>query len=174
MLQFPIDDPSFLHRVAKNAGSNAAHSSDGQQSIVIKPLLAGGTPIRMKERARPPPRISQVPMRLRHLLLILCLAGALILVLRRPDAILNPQFWAEDGKVWFANAYNLGPLRSLLLPQDGYFQTISRITAAISLLVPTKSAPLVFNLVALIIQLLPFGIIVSPRFAGVIPELESD
>src|SRR5438874_1851777 len=31
-----------------------------------------------------------------------------VIFLRRPDAILNAQFYAEDGKYWFAEAYNLG------------------------------------------------------------------
>jgi hypothetical protein len=47
-------------------------------------------------------------------------ACAAIVIMRRPDAVLSPQFWAEDGKIWFANAHNLGALHSLVLPQNGY------------------------------------------------------
>ena len=40
-------------------------------------------------------------------ILVFGTAVALIIV-RRPDAILNVQFWAEDGVLWYASAYNLG------------------------------------------------------------------
>ena len=55
-----------------------------------------------------------------------------LIILRRPDAILNPQFWAEDGVLWYANAYNLGIVRSLLMTDAGYYQTLCRITGAIA------------------------------------------
>jgi hypothetical protein len=96
----------------------------------------------------------------------------LILFLRRPDSILHAQFWAEDGRVWFANAYNLGGFKSLFLPQDGYFQTLSRLTALISLVFPITKAPLVFNFIALLVQALPALLIVSPRFKKFIPNFK--
>lgn len=34
--------------------------------------------------------------------------GVVIVISRRPDAVTNAQFWAEDGKYWFAAAYNHG------------------------------------------------------------------
>lgn len=102
--------------------------------------------------------------------LLLFVAFFLILFLRRPDALLNAQFWAEDGAVWFANAYNLGGVKSLLLTQDGYFQTLSRVTALISLGFPTDKAPLIFNSFALLIQALPAMLIISPRFEKIIPK----
>lgn len=82
---------------------------------------------------------------------------------RRPDAILNPQFWAEDGHVWFANAYNLGCWTALFRAQDGYFQTLPRLAAAVALLVPMTLAPLVLNAVAIVIEALPVSILLSSR-----------
>ena len=93
----------------------------------------------------------------------------MILFLRRPETLLYPQFWGEDGAAWFANAYNFGPLQSLFLTQNGYFQTISRITAIISLAFPITRAPLVFNLIALTIQTVPVLLVVSSRFEKLIP-----
>jgi|SRR5271165_6523884 len=49
---------------------------------------------------------------------------AALLFLRRPDALLHAQFWAEDGVVWFADSYNFGALKALLRARDGYLQTI--------------------------------------------------
>lgn len=92
----------------------------------------------------------------------------LVVYFRRTEIILDPQFWAEDGAAWFANAYNLGALKSLFLVQDGYFQTLSRIVAIIAMLFPIIKAPLVFNLSALIVQILPAIFFLSSRFEKLI------
>lgn len=94
-----------------------------------------------------------------------------VVVMRRPDAILDPQFWAEDGKIWFANAHNLGALHSLLLPQNGYLQTLSRLVAAVAVHLPMQWAPLVFNLVAIAVQVLPVLLLNSARGRALVPSL---
>lgn len=93
-----------------------------------------------------------------------------LLFLRRPDTLLNAQFWAEDGRVWFANSYNYGALRSVFLPQDGYFQTLSRLTAGVAWLFPLVKAPLVFNLIALLVQILPVGLLLTNRWQNLLPS----
>ena len=94
------------------------------------------------------------------------LIALLVLFSRRPDAILNAQFYAEDGARWFADAYHLG-WRCLLLPDSGYLQTVSRLIGLLSLLFPFAIAPLVMNLCALAIQILPVNIFLSSRFAAI-------
>lgn len=89
-----------------------------------------------------------------------------VLVLRRPDAVLHPQFWAEDGHVWFADAYNLGWWHALFRAQDGYFQTFPRLGAAVALLFPLALAPLALNLIAIAAQAIPVPILLSKRSAG--------
>jgi hypothetical protein len=84
--------------------------------------------------------------------------------------VLHAQFWAEDGIVWYRDAYTLGGLNALLLPRDGYFQTISRLTAALAQPLPLIAAPYLFNLVALFWQVLPAMYLVSPRVAPLIPS----
>jgi len=86
-----------------------------------------------------------------------------VLVTRRPDAIFHAQFYAEDGHVWFADAYNLGWWHTLLRAQDGYLQTLSRLTAALALLAPLALAPLVLNLTALAVEALPVSLLLSSR-----------
>jgi len=85
---------------------------------------------------------------------------------RRPDALTRPQFWAEDGAVWYAQAYNDGAWSALLHPWTGYVQTFSRLTAAVSLSVPLVDAPLVFAVAALVAQAVPPLFLLSSRFAG--------
>jgi len=76
---------------------------------------------------------------------VVCAAIALIFS-RQPDAFLHAQFFAEDGKIWFADAYNNGWFTSLFKAQDGYFQTLPRLAAALSL--PAPLALAVFDLLA--------------------------
>ena len=90
-----------------------------------------------------------------------------LLVLRRPDAVFHAQLWAEDGVVWFADAYNHGGLRALLFARDGYLQVFPRLVAAIALWVPLVRVPLVFNLIALAVEALPPLFLVSSRMRNV-------
>lgn len=93
-----------------------------------------------------------------------------LLLLRSPETITHPQFWAEDGTFWYADAYNQGGFSSTLHSYGGYFQTISRLTAWLSLAVPLHNAPLIFNIIALSIQLLGPIILLSGRFDELIPN----
>src|SRR4029077_18779110 len=98
-------------------------------------------------------------------------ALTLAVVMRRVDALQHPQFWAEDGADWFAQAYNDGRLTSLFIPHSGYFQTISRLLGNVGVTVGLVAAPLLSNLVALLFELAPALFLVSSRFAPVIPSL---
>jgi hypothetical protein len=93
----------------------------------------------------------------------ICLAACAILFSRRPDAIVHAQFYAEDGHVWFADAYNRGWWRALFYAQDGYFQTCPRLGAALALLFPMARAPLVLNVIAIVIEALPVNLLLSSR-----------
>lgn len=96
-----------------------------------------------------------------------------ILITRRPDALFNAQFWAEDGKYWYGDAYNLGIIHSLVLPKSGYFQTISRLVGAVVQFFPLVWAPFIFNLTAIVIKILPVNLIASMRFSQLIPSLDT-
>lgn len=98
-------------------------------------------------------------------LTVLFLFCGFILFLRRPDALLNAQFWAEDGKIWFGEAYSSGLIESIFKIYAGSFQTMMRITGVVSLIVPFRLVPLFFTMVALTIKVLPLLLIHSRRFA---------
>jgi hypothetical protein len=93
----------------------------------------------------------------------------LAIVSRRPDAIFNAQFFGEDGTIWFRDAYALGWLSPLFSSQNGYFQTLPRLAAALALLAPFQFAPLVMNLAGLTFQVLPVNILLSPLCANWAP-----
>lgn len=86
-----------------------------------------------------------------------------IIITRRPDAVIRPQFWSEDGRNFFADAYNMGWWSALFGVHVGYYHTVPRLGAALALLVPFQNAPMVLNLIAVFIQALPVIILVSPR-----------
>ncbi|WP_138499133.1 hypothetical protein [Nostoc sp. PA-18-2419] len=109
--------------------------------------------------------------RLLYVHTIMFLLAFILIISRRPDAILNPQFWAEDGTVFYAQTYNNGIINSLFSPYAGYLDAIARLTAAFSMLFSFKSAPLVFNLIAIIIQILPVNFLISSRFSKLIPNI---
>src|SRR5262249_7289454 len=73
----------------------------------------------------------------------------LLLVLRRPDAITNPQFWAEDGPVFYYGQITSSSWTVLFQPSAGYLQLLPRMVAALAALFPVGSVPLVFNLCAI-------------------------
>lgn len=90
-------------------------------------------------------------------------AAALIMLSRQPDSVVNPQFWAEDGHIWFAQAYNSGWLKSLVTPYGGYLVITPRLVAGFVLLFPIHLAPLLMNLWGLAFQVLPISFLLSSR-----------
>ena len=84
---------------------------------------------------------------------------------RLPGAWLHPQFFAEDGWVWYEQAYNLGWLQSLGNAQAGYMQTFPRLVAGLALLFPMQWAPLIMNLAGAVVQALPATALLSRRCA---------
>ena len=91
------------------------------------------------------------------------------MILRRPDAVTYPQFWAEDGSNWFAEAYNTGAA-SLLQSYEGYLVTLPRLVALPSVHLGLQQAALVFNLVAITIQVAPAAFFMSRRFEHIAPR----
>lgn len=98
-----------------------------------------------------------------ELQLLVFAIAAIAVVSRRPDALFNPQFFGEDGAVWYPEAYTFGWFTSLLHPHAGYFQTFPRLAAALALMVPLRFAPLVMNIIGLTVQVLPVNILLSGR-----------
>jgi hypothetical protein len=100
-------------------------------------------------------------------------AALIIIVLRRPDAILNPQFWAEDGAVFYADTYHKGIMIPLLSPHGGYLDVFPRLVAAFSQFFPLSWAPLLFNFLGLTVKALPVVWILSSRFRELIPDVKT-
>lgn len=81
------------------------------------------------------------------------LAIFVILWLRRPDCLLNAQFWAEDGGLFFREQVLYGFWGSLARSYAGYLHVIPRmVTAAICVLLPVRWVPLGCNACALLLE----------------------
>ena len=91
-------------------------------------------------------------------------AGAALLAYRRPDALQNPQVWAEDVIVFHAQAESLG-WRSLFVPHAGYFHTWPRIVALGAQAVDPLYLPWAYNYSAWLIAAAVFAALLRVRTA---------
>jgi hypothetical protein len=97
------------------------------------------------------------------------LGPAGLLFIRGPGHLLHPELWAEDGVVWLHGAYTEG-VHCLTIPRAGYLQTLSNLGGLIAAALPLTDAPLLFALIAFIIQLTPVILLLSPRGAVLLPS----
>jgi hypothetical protein len=83
--------------------------------------------------------------------IILLAVFAVLMVSRRPDQLANPQFYADDGSGFFADAVRSG-WACVFTPYNGYLLLLPRIVAvALTKAMPWEFLPLAFSLSALTI-----------------------
>lgn len=97
----------------------------------------------------------------RHVALLSYFLAILIAILRRPDFVTNPQFWAEDGRVWFQQAYNEGVLHALLQPYAGYYHLLPRVSGALAVQFGIGHAPAVLNWLSVLAYAAPVPLLLS-------------
>lgn len=97
--------------------------------------------------------VSRVTIALRQppLWVTLIVCGA-ILIFRRAELIASPQFWAEDGLIFYTEAYNHG-MGALSAPYAGYLHALPRIIAAVAARADPLLAPAIFVWSALVLTL---------------------
>jgi hypothetical protein len=95
-------------------------------------------------------------------------AIALLLVLRRPDGMTNPQFWAEDGTVFFQQNLELGCWRALQTFFHGFPYLGQRLVACAATPVPFAHVPRVYSLVAYVVAAASLASFSLPGFRHVI------
>ncbi len=88
---------------------------------------------------------------------------ATTLFYRKPDTFLNPQFWAEDGAVFFKESHEMGA-GALLHVYAGTTHLIPRLVAGIASFFPVSAAPAIYNFSTLAVVLLVAIKILSPRW----------
>jgi hypothetical protein len=93
---------------------------------------------------------------------LVLIIDSLILFLRKPDFFYRPQFWAEDGAVFFIQAHNMG-VYSLFQPYAGYFHLFPRLVAIIAQFFTVKYAPLIYNFSFIVSIAIVLGYLFSSR-----------
>lgn len=106
---------------------------------------------------------------------VLVVAAAALTVWRAPQYIAAPSFWAEEGMLYFAPAWNVGALTGLVQRPVGYLILWANLATTLAVaLVRTgvcslESAPRVTVVAALLAQLLPVVLVaaaVQPAWGG--------
>ena len=77
--------------------------------------------------------------------------STLLLVLKSPDALQLPQFWAEDATVFFADQLH-GSWPQVLHPYSGYLHFLPRVAAWFASFFPLTSIPLLYNVAAILVD----------------------
>ncbi len=81
---------------------------------------------------------------------------------RRPDAVLTPQLWAEDGVVFFLDAWRCG-LSAIAHQYAGYLHVFPRLTAWAASWAPAAYAPHLYAAASLVPPALVCRALASPR-----------
>jgi hypothetical protein len=93
-------------------------------------------------------------------------AAVVILILRKPWALLTPQLWAEDGTIHLNDVEQFG-LGACLVPYRGYLHVVPRLIAWIARATADPAHwPLIYNTGALLFTALLFARMASPRLAA--------
>jgi hypothetical protein len=100
-------------------------------------------------------------------LFLLYIAIVVLIALRKPDAFLNPQPWAEDGTTFIQQALSYGIL-SLAIPYQGYLHLIPRIVTLVALPFGLPNAPFAMNLFALLLSALSVWYLCLRRFRVIV------
>ncbi|CAN0258636.1 unnamed protein product, partial [Phaeothamnion confervicola] len=86
-------------------------------------------------------------------LLAVIIAALALLAMRTPDAFFSPQFWAEDGVVFWQQMAENDAWTAFWIPYAGYFHAAPRLTAFIASFFDPAYAPRLYASVAILLTL---------------------
>jgi len=101
---------------------------------------------------------------------LLFVAGLIILLARRPEGIFSPQFFAEDGAIFFRDAYQLQLYQALISPHAGYHNLLPRLGAELATLFPLSYSPFFYNAISLLIASFCLSWIYLPHFRHLVAD----
>ncbi len=102
-------------------------------------------------------------MNARSLRLPITFIAVALVALRKSDGLLNPQFWAEDGAIFFVEAERHGGWGLLFQSYQGYLLLIPRLIAALATPLPLTAVPAFYAWSALVVTGLVAWWLQSPR-----------
>lgn len=99
---------------------------------------------------------------------VVFVVGFVLLFLRRPETLLQAEFWADDG-IFYQHALWFGPA-TVAISYAGYLSVLQRVVVLGEVAVPPAYAPLVGNLAMLVIMALVAAFLASDRMSRVLPD----
>jgi hypothetical protein len=93
--------------------------------------------------------------------------GAL-LVARRPESLLRPQLWAEDGPIFYLQELTTGAAHTLFEPYAGYLQFVPRLASIVAAHFPAIVVPVLYAFVAYASAIWACSLFVESSFAGLV------
>ena len=106
---------------------------------------------------------GRTPAGRRWIVLGLIIAGAVLLLLRRGEALRTPFLWAEDGAVFVQQG--LEPGSDLLTPYNGQLWLLQRLLVLGGRVLPLEALPLALLLGSLLLTLLGLAVLLQARLA---------
>ncbi len=91
-----------------------------------------------------------------------------LLILRRPECVTNPQFWAEDGTLFFRSQLILGFKASVLSAYSGYLCVLQYTIAALVSVFPVYYAPMIYALAGSALDAACCSLFILPIFRNII------
>jgi len=98
------------------------------------------------------------------------LAALAVVIARRPETVFRPQFFNEDGQVFYIATFFDDPWSVTTRPYAGYLHLAPRLGAWATRLVSVPDAPLLANLLALALSVVVGAYVASGRTAGWLPN----
>jgi hypothetical protein len=111
-----------------------------------------------------PTRSSSHVHRTALTIVVLLLALLATMSVRQPDKLHTPQFWAEDGPVFYLDAENLGAA-SIVRPYNGYWHLYPRTVALIGTKVPVRHLPTLYVAAAMVMTVCALLALVTARLS---------
>lgn len=105
--------------------------------------------------------MNNQPLKLSHKIILIIIV-ILLLFLKKPHSFIYPQFWAEDGTIFFSQNLKFG-IHSFIIPYAGYLHFAPRFIAFFASYFPIILAPIIYNFFALVCFLLVCFKILSSR-----------
>ncbi len=92
------------------------------------------------------------------------LTFSMLVCLRMPEIVIKGRFWAEEGNIFFQQAWVTPPLRAIFTSYAGYLNIFATAaTVAARWLLPLSLAPYLTVMVGLLVQLCPPLLILTAR-----------
>src|SRR5260370_1931767 len=87
-----------------------------------------------------------------------------LLLLRRPDCVTHPQFWAEDGNLFFRSQLLFGFKASVLIPYAGYLCVVQHTIAAVVSVFPVYYTPMAYAVAGSVVGAVCCSLFTLPIF----------